>query len=76
MFPQAQDWGFNMELCRHVKKKPMCHTESAFEKQAQTKKEPPPQSILWQPQKTFHHIKRKKPKQLFLRKRYLSKAPK
>jgi hypothetical protein len=47
-----------MVLCRACEGKCICHTESAFEEQAETKTEPHLQTVLWQPQSNFLHIKR------------------
>jgi hypothetical protein len=48
-----------MESCRACGGKRVCHTATGIEKQSETKTESDSQTVLWQPQKIFHHIKRK-----------------
>jgi hypothetical protein len=62
MLPQAQECGLNIEPCTSCGEKLRYHITTGKEIQTETKTKPPTQSILWQPQNIYLHIKRKNPK--------------
>jgi hypothetical protein len=58
MVSQAQECAFNMEVCSSCGENPISHTETAAEKQTETKTQRLSAPVLWQPQNHFTHIKR------------------
>jgi hypothetical protein len=58
MFPQPQEFIFNMDLCRACEEKCVSHTVTGTKKQTETKTESSTQPFLWHSQNRHTHIKR------------------